>query len=1115
MSDHFQPLSFKQIAKWVFTELEDRHSIFGIPQELFFRPAEADPFRTALYGQLLETPFGVAAGPHSQMAQNIVAAWLQGARFIELKTVQTLDEIKVSKPCIDMQDEGYNVEWSQELKIDQSFREYLMAWVLIHALHRRLGFPGATPGVIFNMSVGYNLEGVLKPNVQSYLARMANAGDEFQEALDAVAEVYPEVRGIAIPTQLSDNVTLSTMHGCPPEEIGKIAAYLIEDRGLHTNVKLNPTLLGPDALRDILNRVCGFSQITVPDAAFGHDLKYPDALTILRDLRARAAAKGVIFGVKLSNTLEVENHRTVFSPDEKMMYMSGRPLQAVTVNLAAKLQNEFAGDLRISYAGGADAFNVADLLACGFNTITSSSDLLRPGGYARLLQYLSETRAAMAAASANNLPTFIQARAHAPADSDLKAAALANLRAYAAAVLESPAYKRDTYDRRATKTSRPLSAFDCIAAPCRTTCPLSQDVPEYLRAIASADFDAAARVIRDDNAMAATLGRACNHACETTCVRSQFDQPLAIRELKRAALEYGKDPALAGGAGGSPAKKVAIVGAGPCGLSTASFLRAAGVEVDIYDAAPAPGGMAAQTLPAYRALPELVEADADRLAAAGVRFHYGQAAGRDFALADLLAGAAPADAVVIAAGARFGAPLGVPGDDLPGVLDGIDFLRRVRTGDLTALSGPVAIVGGGDVAMDCARVAKRLGATPSVIYRRTRDEMPAHRDELEGLLSEGIPVQNLLAPAAVQEGPDGHAAVLLCTPMQLGEPDASGRRRPVPVPGADPVAIPASAVIAAIGQRPDLAFATAAGVALNKKGYIDADPATGATSVPHIYAGGDAVNNGPSTLVKALADGRAIAAHLLGHPVGRSVKANAGNPVSNYAETLRKRATRVPRHEPATTPAEKRMSFDEVVLPLSREDAIAEARRCLSCDTFCSICTSVCPNHAFLTYQTLPKTLTLAAWTFENGVATPAEPVPFAIRQANQTAVLTDFCNECANCATFCPTAGRPYREKPRLYASESEFLDQADNAYRITGEGASRAIAGRLGGATHALVPTSEGYLYTSPLFTIQLSKDLAPLAAPVPAAPDASGPADLLFAATLHTLLTSIAPSQLPPVP
>ncbi|MBP1589531.1 MAG: FAD-dependent oxidoreductase, partial [Kiritimatiellae bacterium] len=474
-----------------------------------------------------------------------------------------------------------------------------------------------------------------------------------------------------------------------------------------------------------------------------------------------------------------------------------------------------------------------------------------------------------------------------------------------------------------------------------------------------------------------------------------------------------------------------------------------------------------------------------------------------------------ADAVVIAAGARFGAPLGVPGDDLPGVLDGIDFLRRVRTGDLTALSGPVAIVGGGDVAMDCARVAKRLGATPSVIYRRTRDEMPAHRDELEGLLSEGIPVQNLLAPAAVQEGPDGHAAVLLCTPMQLGEPDASGRRRPVPVPGADPVAIPASAVIAAIGQRPDLAFATAAGVALNKKGYIDADPATGATSVPHIYAGGDAVNNGPSTLVKALADGRAIAAHLLGHPVGRSVKANAGNPVSNYAETLRKRATRVPRHEPATTPAEKRMSFDEVVLPLSREDAIAEARRCLSCDTFCSICTSVCPNHAFLTYQTLPKTLTLAAWTFENGVATPAEPVPFAIRQANQTAVLTDFCNECANCATFCPTAGRPYREKPRLYASESEFLDQADNAYRITGEGASRAIAGRLGGATHALVPTSEGYLYTSPLFTIQLSKDLAPLAAPVPAAPDASGPADLLFAATLHTLLTSIAPSQLPPVP
>ena len=147
MSDRFQPLSIRQLAPWVFAELEERGSIFGVPEDLFFRPAAGDAFRTSLYGQPLETPFGVAAGPHSQMAQNIIVAWLTGSRFIELKTIQTLDELEVSKPCIDIQDEGYNVEWSQELKVNQSFNEYLMAWVMIHALQHKLALRGR-PGMI-------------------------------------------------------------------------------------------------------------------------------------------------------------------------------------------------------------------------------------------------------------------------------------------------------------------------------------------------------------------------------------------------------------------------------------------------------------------------------------------------------------------------------------------------------------------------------------------------------------------------------------------------------------------------------------------------------------------------------------------------------------------------------------------------------------------------------------------------------------------------------------------------------------------------------------------------------------------------------------------------------
>ena len=260
-----------------------------------------------------------------------------GARYIELKTVQTLDELDVSKPCIDMEDEGYNVEWSQELKVQQSFEEYLRAWVLIHALHHKLGFPGDSPGMVFNLSVGYDLAGIGKPNMQWFLDQVADCSDRKNEIIEQVASYFPAVRDIHIPDRISDNVTLSTMHGCPPDEIEGICEYLMRDRRLQTLVKCNPTLLGPERVRTMINEDLGFTDVVVPDIAFEHDLKYADAVPMLRRLRSTAQDCGLEFGVKLSNTLEVENRRNVFSPDEKMMYLSGRPLHAITVNLAATL----------------------------------------------------------------------------------------------------------------------------------------------------------------------------------------------------------------------------------------------------------------------------------------------------------------------------------------------------------------------------------------------------------------------------------------------------------------------------------------------------------------------------------------------------------------------------------------------------------------------------------------------------------------------------------------------------------------------------------------------------------------------------------------------------------
>ncbi|HNW37117.1 MAG TPA: putative selenate reductase subunit YgfK, partial [Candidatus Ozemobacteraceae bacterium] len=378
------------------------------------------------------------------MAQNLIAAWLCGSRYLELKTIQTLDELNVSKPCIDAQDEGYNCEWSQELRLDDSFDEYLNAWILLHMLNHKLGRHNTSRGrgFIFNMSVGYNLEGIKKPNVQRFLDRMANARAEKEAKIAAVAKLYPAIRDLDIPDRMSDNITLSTMHGCPPDEIEKIGMYLVKERGYHTTIKLNPTLLGPAELRHILNDVLGFVT-NVPDEAFGHDLKYPDAVKLIQNLRAASAEQKTQFSLKLTNTLESVNHKDVFPPNEKMMYMSGRALHPISIRVAAKLQNEFDGQLDLSFSAGADCFNLPHLIACGIKPVTVSSDVLKPGGYARQHQYLEELASQMHAENADSIESFILRRAGRP-DGDVKKAALSNLRRYAGIAPTLPAYHRDS-----------------------------------------------------------------------------------------------------------------------------------------------------------------------------------------------------------------------------------------------------------------------------------------------------------------------------------------------------------------------------------------------------------------------------------------------------------------------------------------------------------------------------------------------------------------------------------------------------------------------------------------------------------------------------------------------
>ena len=493
-TDRFTPLDAATLLRWMQHDLPNKQ-LFGIDRELFFMPKPDDPFRMERYGKVLETPLGVAAGPHTQLAQNILSAWLCGARYIELKTVQVLDELNVAKPCIDMADEGYNCEWSQELKLDQSFEEYLKAFVLLYVLRDMLNLrveaePGKGPGFIFNMSAGYNLEGIKSPALQRFLDRMENAEEDVKRIKAGLAPLYPAIEKMPIPARLSDNLTVSTMHGCPPDEVESIGRYFITERKYNTAIKLNPTLLGPERLRDILNTQLGYD-VCVPDEAFGHDLKYNDGVAIIRNLAAAAETAGVAFGLKLTNTLETANEKQNLPRSEGMVYMSGRSLHPISINLAERLQQEFDGKLDIAFSAGVDTFNVADTLACGLRPITMSSDILKPGGYGRLHQYLDTLRAEMRKAGAHTIAEWEKSRSPIAGNPGF-----ANLVSYAAAVLgKRSRYHKERFPYVSVKTERPLPRFDCAAAPCMSGCPAEQDIPRYLDAVARGDFELARRVI--------------------------------------------------------------------------------------------------------------------------------------------------------------------------------------------------------------------------------------------------------------------------------------------------------------------------------------------------------------------------------------------------------------------------------------------------------------------------------------------------------------------------------------------------------------------------------------------------------------------------------------------
>jgi len=1040
----------------LFLDQLEKGEVFGIPVEMFFTPLSNDPSRIKHFGQPLETTIGVAAGPHTQLAQNIVIAWLCGARYMELKTIQTLDELDVSKPCIDMQDQGYNCEWSQELKIQESYDQYLNAWILIHLLKHKLGFLVNTDlGTIFNMSVGYDYQGIMQDNVQWFLDKMQDCSKEKSLKISELESIYPEINEIIIPDRISDNVTLSTMHGCPSDEIEKIGLYLIKEKKLHTSIKLNPTLLGAESLRGILNNNLGFTTV-IPDSAFEHDLKYDEAIGIIKNLSKAAKDNLVHFSLKLSNTLECLNNKDIFTDNE--MYMSGRALHPLTVSLAAKLQRDFQGQLNISFAGGADCFNIADLLTCNLQPVTICTDLLKPGGYGRLQQYIKNISDLFNQQYASSIDELILS--HAGNDSkSIHEAALQNLEQYSKKVLEQPQYKNTHFHTPNIKTERPLNTFDCIHAPCIDTCPTHQDIPNYIYHTLQGEIEYAFDTILDTNPFLSVTGMVCDHLCQLKCTRIHYDDALLIREIKRFVAENYTMENIPFGLSSSYSK-VGIIGAGPCGLTAAYYLSRIGFDVHVYEEKGKHGGMISSAIPSFRLTDESIQKDIKRITDTGATIHYDSKITVDF-FEKLRR---ECMVIVIATGAQRSKKLKIQGFDAVGILDPLKFLFKVKSGIQINIGNEVVIIGGGNTAMDAARTAYRLvgkNGKVRIIYRRTKKEMPADIGEIKAVIEEGVEISELLSPIKINTE-NGEVNSITCQKMKLGEPDDSGRPRPIPVTGAL-IEINCDTVIPALGQ--DLA------IDFVDHNLLETQPDSYQTQIPGVYIGGDALR-GASTAINAIGDGRKIYEEILNEAVPGPSKKFSNHKDIPIKDIKLKRYQRMPGIQPVETGLDQRKNFNLVVSSLTKEQVIQEASRCLFCDELCNVCVSVCPNLANWSYEIEPVYIDLKKIVKNgNGYILEADD-PFIIEQKHQVLNIGDWCNECGNCTTFCPSEGSPYKDKPRLYLTRNGF-DESEAGYFTEKDGTNIQIHYKDKDETSCLIFDGEGYFYEDEHVSLNLTKD------------------------------------------
>ena len=968
MSDKMRSISFKKLLNWVLEELNNEQEIFGIPKSKFYHK-ENDAY-IKLFGETLDSPLGPAAGPNTQLAQNIVAAYLVGSRFFELKTVQILDELEFPKPCIRADDECYNTEWSTELSIQGALVEYIKAWFMVHFLQKEL-FNQEKRTFMFNMSVGYDLKGIQSPKVDAFIEGMKDASDTdiFKECVRVLKEEVHRFKNVdeayidSISPYICNSITLSTMHGCPPEEIEAISKYLISEKKLNTFVKMNPTLLGYDFVRKTFDKM-GYNYISLKEESFTHDLQYNDGVAMLHRLKAFAKEHNVFFGVKLSNTLPVKITQGELPGEE--MYMSGRSLYPLTINLAYKLAAEFNGDLKISYSGGADAFNVSRIFATGIRPITVATTILKPGGYYRLKQMVEILEPELDNLESDRID-------------------LDKLKALAESSVSDVNHLKEKRKVKSRKISQKLPLLDCFKAPCTVGCPIGQDIPGYIRLVNEGRYNEAYEVIISKNPLPFITGTICNHNCMTKCTRHDYDESVLIREMKRVAAEKGykafmekiaKENRKAGGS------KVAVIGAGPSGLAAGYFLARAGFDVTIFDKRKRAGGTVEYVIPNFRIAREAIKNDVELIKSMGVKFALGIK--EDFDVNKLKEEGFKY--IYIAIGAGKTSAFDIEGDR-DKVLGALSFLESYNeNSENIDLGKNVAVIGGGNSAMDAARAAKRVKGVEKVyiVYRRTREFMPADQEELKLALEDGVIFKELLTPVSLKEGK------LTCQVLELGEADASGRRKPV-VKEGEFEELEVDTVLMAIGEKVDHDVLRRNGIQVDDKGTISINPDTFETNLENVFIGGDALF-GPSTVVEAIA-----------HASKASEAIIDKEKFSRYKYTL--------------DLFEKEKQHNEIVsrrgILRGFESEDAESERCLECNKVCNICSEVCPNRANVMIK-----------------------VEGVLKNRNQILHIDGMCNECGNCAIFCPHEGAPYKEKLTLFWNEEDFNDSDNSGFLLVKDG-------------------------------------------------------------------------------